>query len=352
MQPDGSLVMCAFEAHGGCAKRDFCPFSHKYEPKPSISGLSGEEISSSLQITLAPGASDDASTTEQDDDETKENASEKETVEPPPKKLRPTEGAKKSSGIISLGSPTTKESKPQSVSFVKSFQEILKQKELEKDTAKTEEKTQTEKAPAATRDLTEKKKQETPVAADGKGRKRKNAEQASKKQETPKAAQQDRKKPDALSRISRPGSTPSPAPASTSPKAPPSFGIKSLGELMQQREQQPKPQQEQQAADRATSAVAKKQPEAKKQKTEASAASTPTKATAGSPSVGEKRKLDELKTTPSSTTTAAAKPAPTTAKATIDESFDDLEKELDELGVVLDGEEDVDVDIDLGLEGE
>ena len=350
MQPDGSLVMCAFETHGGCAKRDFCPFSHKYEPKPSISGLSGEEISSSLQITLAPpGASDDASTTEQDDDETKENASEKETVEPPPKKLRPTEGAKKSSGI-SLGSTSTKESKPQSVSFVKSFQEILKQKELEKDTAKTEEKTQTEKAPAATRDLTEKKKQETPVAADGKGRKRKNAEQASKKQETPKAAQQDRKKPDALSRISRPGSTPSAAPASTSPKAPPSFGIKSLGELMQEKEQ-PKPQQEPQAANRATSAVAKKQPEAKKQKTEASAASTPAKATAGSPSVGEKRKLDDIKPTPASTT-AAAKPAPTPAKATIEESFDDLEKELDELGVVLDGEEDVDVDIDLGLEGD
>jgi len=100
--PDGSLIMCTFEMHGGCAKRDFCPYNHKYEAKPSITGLSGEELPSRLQITLAPPstdprfvARDTTPATTDDATATQQNGTEaQETTEPAPKKLRP-EGAKK-----------------------------------------------------------------------------------------------------------------------------------------------------------------------------------------------------------------------------------------------------------------
>jgi len=379
---DGSLIMCAFEMHGGCAKRDFCPYSHKYEAKPPITGLAGEELPSRLQITLAPPSSEPrfvsrptpATTTDDDVTATHPNGTEgaqETTTEPAPKKLRP-EGAKAaSSSIIGLDARVaTTENKPQAVSFVKSFQDILKERELEKEKEKqkekgkekAEEKEQTDKAPA--------------VAAGGnknqgagRGQKRKKAEAPSKKQETPKAAQQQPKqqpqrKQSVLDRLSLPGSgSPSATSGTTSPispKAAPSFGIRSLGDLM--KEKQP---QQGQAANLATSAGARTEPEAKKQKKE-QLASTPALSSAApsrqakpSPSVvGQKRKLDETTPTPTTTQTAKATPTPSAAAQTKaapaaaeEESFEDLEKELEELGVVLEdgAEEEIDLGIDLDV---
>jgi len=171
-----------------------------------------------------------------------------------------------------------------------------------------------------------------------------------------------------LDRLLRSG-TNSPVVASASspisPKAPPGFGIKTLDELMKERQQST---QQGQAANLATSAGARTEPEAKKQKREQIAStpapsSTTTPATQAKPSpsvIGQKRKLDATSSTPThpATTTPTAKastPTPaavaktTPAAKAEEESFDDLEKELEELGVVIEEGEEIDLGLDLEL---